>query len=263
MRGKFQPRPPGKGVRLIALFALFAWLLSGCIPTVNTNITSYETTVDAVSELLRPIRFDDSDGTERVFEAATLLTLLPHLSMEPGYTLNYVYMDYSVGGNPILYAEPSGQSAESIEADRAETLMHYPSSRFWYLDHVRTDDTPEGYFEFVVLRTMGDQFYLNWHSAYNDETVVCSHKALDRLRSSIDDHGFGVPPLSKVRQRARHFDLAPVIVMGEESVSVSIVVFTKWGGLLRRTCVIARPYPHRLLDVQTETLVEYDCGTVI
>jgi hypothetical protein len=34
------------------------------------------------------------------------------------------------------------------------------------------------------------------------------------------------------------------------------------GGFIRRTYTISRSFPHEILSVEDETLVEYDCGVM-
>jgi len=41
---------------------------------------------------------------------------------------------------------------------------------------------------------------------------------------------------------------------------VRFVLFTNWGGFLEIEYTFSRASPAQLLDVQTNTLVQYDCG---
>ena len=49
----------------------------------------------------------------------------------------------------------------------------------------------------------------------------------------------------------------PAEEIKNDRVTVSVVVFTNWGGFIRRTYTINRASPHTILDVQNETLMEY------
>jgi hypothetical protein len=52
----------------------------------------------------------------------------------------------------------------------------------------------------------------------------------------------------------------PSVTIGEDTVEVRIVTFTKWGGFYRMTFTISREFPHYVLDVQQEILAPYNCG---
>jgi len=88
------------------------------------------------------------------FDVMYYFKVLDHLSMEAGYVLDYVYHYDRMGGYPILYAYLIGQPAYATEADLA-AAGKTPD----YLDYVQADDTPESYFQFIMLAEMGRQFY--------------------------------------------------------------------------------------------------------
>jgi len=43
-------------------------------------------------------------------------------------------------------------------------------------------------------------------------------------------------------------------------VKVEAVVFTKWGGFIKRSILMEREAPHLILGERSEVLVAYDCG---
>jgi len=191
------------------------------------------------------------------FDVTQYFGVLDHLSMQPGYSLDYVYHYDGMGGYPVLYAFPTGQAPYATEADLV-TAGKPPS----YLDFVQADDTPEGYFQFVLLAIMGNQFYLNWHANYNDSQIVCDKAAVMATVASTD-HITGMPMGLKARVQARFLqDVEPRVIIGEQTVEVRIVTFTQWGGFFRRTYTIQLHFPHTILDVQEENLVPYDCGVM-
>jgi hypothetical protein len=190
------------------------------------------------------------------FDVSTYFDVLDHLTMQEGYTLDYVYTYEFLGGRPILYARPSDQPPH-------QTLTDVPrvddGSQSSYLDRVVIDGTAEGDFQFVALDVMGEQFYLVWHANYNDARILCdSADVKDVLESEM----FGQPLPEDVAAQARGLDVEPVVTLGEETAQVQIVVFTKWGGFLRVTFTISRDFPRRVFDAEAETLVAYDCGVM-
>ena len=191
------------------------------------------------------------------FNVMQYFTVLDHLSMQPGYSLDYVYHYDGMGGYPVLYALPTAQAPYATEADLAAAGK--PPS---YLDFVQADDTPEGYFQFVLLAIMGNQFYLDWHANYNDSQLVCDKAAVMATVASTD-HITGTPMPLKARVQARFLqDVEPRVTIGEQTVEVRIVTFTQWGGFFRRTYTLQLHFPHTILDVREENLVPYDCGVM-
>jgi len=100
----------------------------------------------------------------------------------------------------------------------------------------------------------GEQFYQFWHANYNDDRIVSS---LDELTGWVGENESAVEGL--LAQLAE-VDLAPVISMSEDQVKVEVVVFTEWGGFLKRSIVMKREFPHLILWEGSEVLVPYDCG---
>jgi hypothetical protein len=191
------------------------------------------------------------------FDVMQYFTVLDHLSMELGYVLDYVYHYDGMGGYPVLYAYPTGQAPYATEADLA-AAGKTPN----YLDYVRADDTPESYFQFVLLAIMGNQFYLNWHANYNDSQFVCDKADVGNIVASLDgSFGQRMPLGAQVRARMLQ-GVEPSVVLSEQTVEVRLVTFTKWGGFYLTTYTLSRSSPHTIQDVQDKNLVPYDCGVM-
>lgn len=222
-----------------------------------------QATVDAMASLIQ---------SEDDFDVNSYFTVLNHLSVEPGYVLDYVYLSDHLGGKPIIYARPEDQPAYTSYAEYVEAIggteqrsYEYLESAADYLEHIEIDDTTDGYFQFVVLLVMGDQFDLSWHGAYNDTKIVCDHNGLesaleeaDAFVSAFDDE---VP--ADVRRAAGKINFEPrVEFLDETSASVRFVTFTKWGGFAEVKYTISREFPHTVTDWEVKTLVEYNCGVM-
>ena len=90
---------------------------------------------------------------------------------------------------------------------------------------------------------------------------MCNADAVDAIVSDLSDGNFGIAfDRSQQRQARAMKNIEPLVKLTDNSVLVEIIVFTKWGGFYRWTYTISRSFPHTILDVQTENLVEYDCG---
>ncbi len=246
------------------------------LETNENTVTNAQDTVSAIANV-QPSGIPDHfvpDEPAHIARAAgdwdvnAYLGALTHLSVEPGYIIDYFYMFEGGGGHPFVYARPADKSPyASFEEYLANVPSDAPDSAGEteyaneYLDHIKIDDTREGYFEFVALRLMDDQFYQYWHAAYNDATIVCDADGLQRTLSAADSafEGSGVP--GSVRRAAAKIDLAPTVEFLDEATAlVRLVIFSKWGGFAELRYTISRDFPHSIINSETQMLVEYDCG---
>jgi hypothetical protein len=123
------------------------------------------------------------------------------------------------------------------------------------------DGTEEGFFEYIVLQVLGGQFYLWWHANYNDTRIICDPNEIDDIVQEMGNWISGELPLDIV-ENARGLDYRPVIELKKDTVDVSIMIFTKWGGFKRLTFTVNREYPHTIVNVQGEVILEYECGVM-
>lgn len=245
--------------RVIVVWAVLLSVACGLIPKPTPPSAAWRSTVGDLSTLQNglelPDHFRDENATRtgEEFDVNEYFTVLDRLSMEPGYVLDYVYCFNGRDGHPRLYARPEDQP-------RLLTCSDYDGSMNYldYLGHVQTDDTEEGFFQFIVLKVKGGQFYLYWHAYYNDDSIICDRDQIELIISL--DGGFREPFSRKQKRKARAIDPAPVVELGDETVTVRIVTFSDWGGFLQETYEVSRSFPHTIHSSDYEVLVEYDCG---
>lgn len=181
---------------------------------------------------------------------------LTHISMRQDYTLDYVYQIDSLGGYPLLYARPVDQVPYASAADVPENT-EWPDFR----EYLEVEDTEQGYFEYVVLDIMADQFYLYWHANYNDTQIVCNRQQLYDIvvQISSGDFGYAMEPDQQAKARTLK-NIVPVVHLTGDVAVVEVVTFTKWGGFYRETYTISREVPHKIIDIIQEILLPYDSG---
>ena len=204
-----------------------------------------------------PKHFQDEHPVKQggEFDPNSYFDVLTHLKMQPGYSLDYVYMFDGMGGLPLLYARALDQAPFGTDSD------YFAAKPPDYRSSVEVDDSAEGYLQFAILSEMAPQFYLFWHANYNNIQVLCGSSDIESVIEAHKKDDFGLPLDAMQVLKARsisHPD--PEIVLEADQVVVKLVIFTDWGGFLRRTYTISRAFPHELLDVQDEILVEYNCG---
>lgn len=65
-----------------------------------------------------------------------------------------------------------------------------------------------------------------------------------------------------LREETATMEVSSGVRFDEGAVAVSVVMFTDWGGFYRRAFIIDRAFPHRVLDIEEEELVPFDCGVM-
>lgn len=196
------------------------------------------------------------DGSE--FDANQYFNVLTHLSMQEGYTLDYVYQNDGMGGYPLLFPRPADLAPYTSIEDVPETLR---SSDF--RDYLVVEDTEQGYFEYVVMDIMARQFYLYWHANYNDSEIVCNRSEVNDIvaRFSSGDFGYAMDLGQQTKARTLK-NIEPTVNLTGDVAKVQFITFTKWGGFYRETYTIRREFPHMIIDIQQQNVVPYDCGIV-
>jgi hypothetical protein len=198
------------------------------------------------------------------FDPNQLLEPLTHLRLTPGYTLDFVYQFDGMGGYPILYARkestPGFKNLDEYSLSASECDRENQPAGCDYLSFVEIDGTEEGYFEWILLEMMGNQFYLFWHAGYHDAQIIASSDRLETLVDDIGANDFGYPLTDSQRHQALRIDPAPKVSIGDSETKVRVVWFTKWGGFYETVFWVTSAAPHRILDSETNNLVDYDCG---
>ncbi len=189
------------------------------------------------------------------FDVNEYFTVLPNLSMQDGYTLDYVFYGDSLGGFPVLAARPTNLPPFGTREDIPEEDLE----KYWKYLEVR--DTEQGYFEFIALTSTAGQFYLVWHANYYDSEIVCDQAAVDVIVVDRQTGNFGMEfDRNQMKQIRAMQNIEPLVRLTGTTAIVEVLTFTKWGGFFRKTYTISRTFPHEIMDLQEENLVPYDCG---
>ena len=187
-------------------------------------------------------------------------SVLGHLSLSPGYILDYYYVlleDFA--GWPVLYVRSPDQTPiPDLTEEPFEPDSKTPADSENLDQYIQIDDSNQGYFEFLLLSTMGKQFQLFWHANYDDNAIICS---MDEVEEEIQKHNIDESD-PDFRKNAEKIDYEPKFKYENNSVEIQIIGFQHWGGLFRSTYHISRSFPHTILDHNDEDLVEWDIGII-
>jgi len=230
------------------------------------------------------------------FDVEKYFTALKHISMEEGYRLNYVYHYGGMGGSPILYSrkkdqlpyknfeeyinvvqkDPRWDEIKLIEEEyskkldaegktaanewRKNQLENCPNYRHWewYLNDICVDGTDQSWLELVVIHLLGEQFYLFWHANYNDTMIIADYSALSDISNLYVTRERQVSSIIGLLGSA--IEVRPIVEVKDKIVTVSIVTFSKWGGLSEQVFSINKERPHRITEMSDNTLISYHCN---
>jgi hypothetical protein len=281
---------------VLTITMLFSFVIFSCQSTPvretesSTTITSsgpWQTIIDnflAIKPHGMPDNLNPSSGNGN-FDINSYFSVLTHLSMEPGWVLDYLYLGSSFGGRPIIYVRKTTDkpfsSYEEYEAAQNNTIklnniydfvgfvMYGDTSAMG--NKIRIDGTPEGYFEYVLLQLMGGQFYLSWHANYDDITIILDKNKAENILTqaisvfssdSINTTSSDGNSYFGIMAKVKFIDFQPMITINNDTVTVKFITFTKWGGFIQNTFTINKVYPHTITEVSQTVLVEYQCGVM-
>ncbi|MHB9032828.1 MAG: hypothetical protein ACYC6L_07260 [Anaerolineae bacterium] len=256
-------------VLFVVCAVMLGVLLTGCgepkAPTgVKREPTDWQARIDAVHNLYAEkdipkhllTENPKKDGSE--WDVNDIFTVLTHLQVKQGCQLDYVYHYDGMGGYPVLYTYPADETPFETESAYQKALSQGPAGKYTgvYTDCLQVEDSPEGYFDYVLFRLMANQFYLFWHTGYNDTRIVADTLALEAL---FKDAGLGASIPAGTRKQAQKLDLEPQITLDRDLVIVRVITFSAWQGFMRETWTINRSEPHAI-DRKYDVLIPYNCG---
>lgn len=201
------------------------------------------------------------------FDPNMYFQVFTHLKMVSGYKLDFLYFNDELGGLPLVYARKTSSASfqsyiellksfgEEMAGERSYGQLRH---EYDYLEKIQIDKTPESYFEFTALAFQANQFYLWWHGLYNDLKILCDSSDMQYVNA--DMQGFDIEFPQDVKDRIEKIDFSPVVIVGENDITVRMITFTKWGGFYENVYVMDKENPMQLLDVQFNPIIEYDCG---
>jgi hypothetical protein len=265
-------------------------------------VTNFQATVTEVERLLStaghvPSRLCQEEPvySNTDFVVGRLLSALPNVRIRDGYVLDYVYCYDWLGGQPVVYARPSGAVRYSTyrEYDRSSRGVGEGWLNPQFLAFLEPDGSPESFVQLVTLAMLCEQFYLYWHACYGDERILAERSGvrevlrqwneaasvefkekydlvLQRLGQERADKwrakevARNHPEFPALREpdvsSALSLDPSPRVAVVGGMAIVQLVYATNWGGLIRVEWGVTPSRPHRVIGVKTTTVAHYDCG---
>ncbi len=201
------------------------------------------------------------------FDIMSYLSILNHLLMSDGYTLDYVYYYDINWGSPVVYARPISQRPYLTFIDfisdkyndnnnitiingkwHDDNVIKVINTDKWYVDYVYADGSDEGYLELAILNIMYDQFNLHWHANYKKISIMISTKQLpNEIQLRINDNAY-MPSM--------------FIDNINKCVYVSIYVISDHHGLYKYNYRIMIDKQSNRFNLNKELIFKYNIGRV-
>jgi hypothetical protein len=240
----------------------------------KTEISTCPVLVQNLGQTLNSTQFPEHFRSENPvrqgneFDPNKFFETLTNVSMQKGYMLDYVFFMEDSGGEPIVYARPtSGKRYLTVDeflkengGDVSDYIIHnkHPD----YLNFVEVKDSPQGYFEYVLLSIYAEQFYLWFVANYSYIDIVCDSNSLESIIKRYSPPYDGETMTEEQIANARKLQLKPVVKVEESQVKVNLLGFDEFTGFTLYTYVISRTSPHSLIDLSSENVVHYESGWV-
>lgn len=196
------------------------------------------------------------------YHPVQLLPLFPGLRLEPGWELDYVLYEEEFGFEVTLYTRPAGGPHASRHADVPHEAHLLPG--------LAVAPGPEGAFEFSLFLLLAR---LLFHRFDEDQPAFTRGRFLAHARRITQCPGAEIgpawgdePSAEPVDWEARFaseppdFFLPAVEPVPGDVWEVSMIWFTRWGGLQRRR-FHARA-DRTVVPCGKQVLVPYDCGEI-
>ncbi len=198
----------------------FAAYCQGIVDAFRALYEDLELPDNLAQENPPPVKTGDELDPNQFF------TVLDRLQMEEGWTLDFTYFYASdMGGEPTLVARKT-------DSPLCQSDPEQPCVSEDVMLHVLVDGTQEGWFQLMVLKFMGDQFYREWHG-FEGKIILPSKAGLtfwlegQKKRWSVQDgEDFDEAAMAAL-------EVEPVVDIGADSVYINLVYFSHGAGMVR------------------------------
>ena len=267
---------------LLTMVIMTGSLLASCVANgVTTPVSTqaaktwYQQTANDFKALLPvtpPETLWPADGkrTDTDFNVNKEFSVLTHLSMQQGYVLDYLYLSDGTAGGPILYVRPADATPFKNYTEYKDAAASTPrpsndKSLIWLVKGATTsnfgnkisiDGSKEGYFEYALLQTIGNKFYLFGFTQQSDTFAVCEKSAVENIITELEASNNGTLD-SKFVSSATKLAVEPKVQIDDVTVTVQLVTFSPMMGFNKVTLTILKNYPNTITEQVIESLLDY------
>ena len=251
--------------KLITMIIVFQ-LISCSIDNTNNFSDKCQNYVDRIIEIQSKYIVPDyyhrkeMARVEGDFDVNKYLNILPDVSLISGYYLDFLFNH----DHPIIYARKIDDNQfnslnDYVNSFDKDSLKVQKNADKIFLNYLKVNDTKEGYFQYLILTLMADQFYLFWHGLYNDESIICNLKGLEKEITFLQKSDlFEIS--NEFIEKARQIKFDPKVILKDDVATIRVVTFSKWKGIVEKKYEIKRSHPNIIIKKGSSILLDYYCG---
>lgn len=201
------------------------------------------------------LKVKDAVRTGEEFDPNSYFSALTHLSMKPGYTLDYIYkhMNGPYSGGPRLYARSISDPPIRSFCKDDERVLKGP------LPFLIADGTPDSFYQLALFCNLAHQFYC---FRMRNITVIASSADMERITTKEEGVEYLAPFSDAQVEAARNMPADPCVEFADTTVAVTYCIFRMWGGFFRIKDTFQRNPPHIFIGSNELSRVKYSCGIV-
>ncbi len=194
------------------------------------------------------------------FDPNTYFNIFTHLHMLEGYSLDYIFNgDGYMAGTLRLYARPIGDPqltniGEYMEyngiTDVEQAEEEIAQLGGYYMDYVVGDDTPEAFFQYVLLMLEGSRFYYTGSCFTGHPYYLCDRYDIALLTDYM------LLYTQDTYDEIEALDTAPSVIMGPDVVQVRLVAYSFYG-ITEYIYWLSRSFPYHVLDSRETQLIQF------
>lgn len=215
--------------------------------------------------------------TKNCFDPNMYFEVFNKIKLMPGYILDFLYINGGIGGEPILFTRKITDSPKQFVK---QTYLKNDSifSNICYVNHIKFENSPMGFFQFEVFKVVINQFYLFWHSLYNDLYFISGTKHLSNklewLKKETPNeferiiNEFQI--VNKCKKNSMNIleyspfneykSLPSVEYITNDKAIVNSITFSSYKGLVLRTSYIQ--WPNLVENTNEKVIFNYNYGII-
>lgn len=208
------------------------------------NIQNYQDSVK-----LKGNQYFDSS----TFDLNKYLSFFDKIKIDKGYKIGFYYMDYFLGGYPLLYSYKGDLNLAEMDKDTLSRFIKRPEIKA--RNFIYPKNSKLGYIQYLFFAELGENFALKWHSYASKKRIICSPDMLNRVISDLKtSEWFSVDSLSLIKLK----DVSTEITFDKNDnyYIISWLEHRTHFAISRCTYMIERNKNHTITKIKEERLLE-------
>jgi hypothetical protein len=259
-----------KGIILLLIFSmLFFELLAQSKKQFIQGVQDYQNSVKLMhwktgDNVTGKLSFDIDTNT---FSLSAYLSYFNKLRLSENATPEYIFMDNSLDGSPILYVVKDNSEIQAYyEKMMSEYFPKNDTSslneevKAWHkkgaligfasdsLNNLRFNMTPEnsksGFLQYLFMNIHGESFALHWHSNYRLSHVITSKKELKKYFNKYNENIFEINEVGLDSLMNQKPDIK--IKRNKDKCMITWYEFAPFAGYLQYIYSVERVAPYRI-----------------